>query len=102
MQGPIAPHRWTGCGWLLTLVYPHVTLAVYTTIYPGVEAYLADWYRSLRRQTDQDFELWIGLDMLKVESVRNMLGSDLKANWIVAPSGATSRTCQATGLGTDS
>ena len=66
-----------------------MTLAVYTTIYPGVEAYLADWYRSLCQQTDQDFQLWIGLDMLGKEYVQNMLGSELKANWVVAPPGAT-------------
>jgi hypothetical protein len=66
-----------------------VTLAVYTTIYPGVESYLADWYRSLRQQTDQDFQLWIGLDTLRREYVQDMLGSDLKANWVAAPSGAT-------------
>jgi hypothetical protein len=66
-----------------------MSLAVYTTVYPGVEAYLREWYRSLRQQTDQDFELWIGLDMLKSESVQNMLGPDLKVNWVVAPSGAT-------------
>ncbi|MGD0458149.1 MAG: hypothetical protein ABSC21_10435 [Terriglobia bacterium] len=66
-----------------------MTLAVYTTIYPGVEAYLVDWYRSLRQQTDQDFQLWIGLDRLGRESIQSMLGFDLKANWVVAPSGAT-------------
>jgi hypothetical protein len=66
-----------------------MTLAIYTTIYPGLEAYLADWHRSLQQQTDQDFQLWIGLDMLRSESVTKMLGSDLNANWVVAPSGAT-------------
>jgi hypothetical protein len=66
-----------------------MTLAVYTTIYPGVEVYLVDWYRSLRQQTDQDFELWIGLDMLGQEQVQKMLGGGVNARWIVAPSGAT-------------
>ena len=66
-----------------------MTLAVYTTIYPGVEPYLPDWYRSLRQQTDQDFQLWIGLDNLASESIENMLGSELKANWVVAHPGAT-------------
>jgi len=66
-----------------------VTLAVYTTIYPGVEPYLVDWYRSIRRQTDREFQLWIGLDKLRSESVQNMLGSDVEANWVVAPAGAT-------------
>jgi hypothetical protein len=63
-----------------------MTLAVYTTVYPGVEAYLVDWYRSLREQSDQDFQLWIGLDSLEGEYVQNMLGNDLKANWVAAPS----------------
>jgi hypothetical protein len=66
-----------------------MTLAVYTTVYPGVEAYLVDWYRSLRQQTDQDFQLWIGLDMLGSESIQSMLGGGLNARWVVAPSGAT-------------
>lgn len=64
-------------------------LAVYTTIYPGVENYLPDWYHSLRHQTDQEFQLWIGLDQLDKESVQKMLGSELKANWVIAPVGAT-------------
>jgi hypothetical protein len=65
------------------------TLAVYTTLYPGVETYLADWYCSLRQQTDQEFQLWIGLDGLTDESVRNILGSDLNSNWVTVDSGAT-------------
>jgi hypothetical protein len=65
------------------------TLAVYTTIYPGVESYLAEWYRSLCEQTDKDFQLWIGLDELEKESIQNLLGPELKANWIEAPLGAT-------------
>lgn len=48
-----------------------------------------DWYRSLRQQTDQDFQLWIGLDVLGSESIQNMLGPELKANWVVAPPGST-------------
>src|ERR1700734_1703573 len=64
-------------------------LAVYTTIYPGVECYLVDWYRSLLRQTDHDFQLWIGLDMIGREEVENILGSDLRANWMPASLHAT-------------
>jgi hypothetical protein len=66
-----------------------MTLAVYTTFYPGVEGYLVDWYRSLRQQTDQHFQLWIGLDMLRRESIQRLLGGDLNADWVVAPPGAT-------------
>jgi hypothetical protein len=54
-----------------------------------VEAFLADWYRSLRRQTDQEFQLWIGLDELTIKSVKNILGSDLRSTWVTAPSGTT-------------
>ena len=32
-------------------------LAVYTTVYPGVEPFLAEWRASLRAQTDGDFDL---------------------------------------------
>jgi hypothetical protein len=48
-----------------------------------------DWYHSLRQQTDQEFQLWIGLDQLRRESVQNMLGLGLKANWVMSPEGAT-------------
>jgi hypothetical protein len=64
-------------------------LAVYTTIYPGVEIYLRDWCDSLRRQTDQDFQLWIGLDTLERSAVQNVLGPDIVANWVIATSGST-------------
>jgi hypothetical protein len=33
--------------------------------------------------------LWIGLDQLTSESIQTMLGFDLTANWVIAPSGAT-------------
>ena len=65
------------------------TLAVYTTIYPGVETYLGEWFRSLCEQTDRDFQLRIGLDELERESIQSLLGPDLKAKWIIAPPGAT-------------
>ena len=45
-------------------------LAVYTTIHPGCEPYLASWCDSIRRQTDRDFDLWIGLDALAPAACR--------------------------------
>jgi hypothetical protein len=66
-----------------------MTLAVYTTIYPSVAPYLSDWFRSLRRQTDREFELWVGLDGLTIESVQQLLGADLDATWVAASAGAT-------------
>jgi hypothetical protein len=74
-------------------------LAVYTTIYPGVEPYLPDWHRSLRQQTDQDFQLWIGLDRLTSKFAESLLGCDLKAHWVKAPSGATPAQIRQQGLG---
>jgi hypothetical protein len=57
-------------------------LAVYTTIYPGVEAYLPDWYRSVQAQTDQDFQLWIGLDGIEAGAVEAVIGAHLEAVWV--------------------
>jgi hypothetical protein len=66
-----------------------MSLAVYTTVYPGVEPYLCDWFCSLREQNDREFELWIGLDSLTSESVQQILGTELGATWVVAAAGAT-------------
>jgi len=65
------------------------TLALYTTIYPGVERYLRDWYRSVLAQTDQTYQLWIGLDALDIRSVVNAMGGEPKATWVMAEPGET-------------
>jgi hypothetical protein len=65
------------------------TLALYTTIYPGVEKYLADWYRSLQEQTDQDYQLWIGLDLLDIAAATDAMGGKPEAIWVSAPHGDT-------------
>jgi len=59
-------------------------IAVYTTIYPGVEAYLEDWYRSVRAQTDQNFQLWIGLDGIEAAAVESVIGTRLEAVWVLS------------------
>ncbi len=68
---------------------PIKALALYTTIYPGVEPYLGDWYRSVVEQTDQDFQLWIGLDALSIEAAKDAMGGDAKAIWVAAAPGDT-------------
>ena len=68
------------------------TLALYTTVYPGVEAYLADWYRSLRLQTDRDFQLWVGLDTLSVQAAEEAMGGDPDAIWVPAQDGDSPAT----------
>ncbi len=65
------------------------SLAVYTTIYPGVERFLSDWYRSLRGQTDQDFQLWIGLDSLTAAAAEQAMGGRPEAIWVSGESGDT-------------
>jgi hypothetical protein len=64
-------------------------IAVYTTIYPGVEVYLSDWYRSVQAQTDRDFQLWIGLDGIDVGSVEAVVGTRLDAVWVPSEPGNT-------------
>lgn len=64
-------------------------LAVYTTIYPGVEPYLADWYASVQAQTDQRFDLCIGLDLLTPAEVARAIGSMPDARWVGPVADAT-------------
>ena len=64
-------------------------VAVCTTIYRGVEAYLPDWYRSVRAQTDQDYQLWVALDGIEPEAVERVIGAQLEATWILSERGDT-------------
>lgn len=57
-------------------------IAIYTTIYPDVARYLPDWYRSVEQQTDQDFQLWIGLDGIEAGEVESAVGAHLEAVWV--------------------
>jgi hypothetical protein len=66
-----------------------VKLALFTTIYPGVEPYLADWLRSVREQSDRECQIWIGLDALSVEAACEAMGGDPGARWLAARSGET-------------
>ncbi len=63
------------------------TLALYSTIYPGVERFLPSWYESVRGQTDQDFQLWIGVDGLEIAHVEKLMGSRPRVNWVPAEAG---------------
>ena len=59
-------------------------LALYTTIYPGCKPFLSDWFASVRRQTDQDFQLWIGLDGMEIKEAVEAMGGDPGANWLAS------------------
>jgi hypothetical protein len=65
------------------------SLALYTTVYPGVARFLPAWYESVRRQTDKDFQLWIALDGLHADAVEEMLGVRPQATWVLAGPGDT-------------
>jgi hypothetical protein len=62
----------------------HHRLAVYTTVYPGCERFLPDWYASVLAQTDQRFDLWISLDALTMQQVEAASGRSLSAAQFVA------------------
>ena len=62
-------------------------LGLYTTIYPGVEPYLARWYQSVQSQTDRNFDLWIGVDSLSKEQIIAAIGAQVNANWLMAEAG---------------
>ena len=64
-------------------------LAVYTTWYPGVEKYLAEWHRSLATQTDLNFDVWIGVDSLDPQREVEAFGGLQKAHWVLAEAGDT-------------
>jgi hypothetical protein len=67
-------------------------LAVYTTVYPGVEKFLPDWYASLRSQTDQDFDLWVGLDGLTPKEAGALMGGEPDVRWAPSQAGDTPAT----------
>jgi hypothetical protein len=66
---------------------PSERLALYTTVYPGVEPYLGAWYRTVLAQTDHHFDLWIGSDGLSPNAVAGVLGVTPDANWVYGQPG---------------
>ncbi len=64
-------------------------LVVYTTVYPGVEKYLSAWYQSVVQQTDQDFDLWIGCDLVTPADIERWLGKMPSATFVQGQTGAT-------------
>ena len=52
-------------------------VALYTTIYSGVEQYLQDWCRSLENQGTREFDIWIGVDDID----RNVILQYIRSKW---------------------
>jgi hypothetical protein len=74
-------------------------LALYTTVYPAVAQYLPAWMASVRAQTDQRFDLCIGIDAMTQDEAVAALGEDPKAQWITAAPGATPSGLRAEAIG---
>jgi hypothetical protein len=64
-------------------------LALYTTWYPGVEPFLPAWSSSVAEQTDQDFDVWIGLDGFEPDHLAGEAFVPPGASWIPGPRGGT-------------
>lgn len=73
-------------------------LAVYTTVYPGVEPYLAVWHESVCNQTDSDFDLFISLDSITPDELRNAIGRDPRAILITQDAGSSPAQIRNTAL----
>ena len=66
-----------------------VRMALYTTVHPGVERFLAPWYRSVLAQTDGDFDLWIGADQVGRKWIENAVEAEVLATYVEAEAGDT-------------
>lgn len=58
------------------------SLALYTTLYSGAEAFLPAWYGSVCAQTDRNFDLWIGADRFSQLQLADAVGRQPRANWV--------------------
>lgn len=78
---------------------PAERLAVYSTVYPGVEPFLAAWHASVRAQTDVDFDLWLGSDGLTRHEVATAAGGRVGAEWVPAQVGDTPAALRGRAIG---
>jgi hypothetical protein len=67
-------------------------VALYATAYPAVRRFLPAWYESVTRQTDDRFDLWLGVDAMSKADVVDCLGTEPAAEWVVATDGDTGST----------
>lgn len=74
-------------------------LAVYTTVYPGVEEYLPAWFASVRAQSDRDFDLWIGLDGLSPREASERMGDGADVRWSPSEAGDTPAAVRGRAIG---
>ena len=73
-------------------------LALYTTVYPGVERFLPSWYASVLAQTDHDFDLYIGTDQIEPRAVFSAVGNEFEAVWVAAAGCSTPASVRQAGI----
>ncbi|MCI0627126.1 MAG: hypothetical protein L0387_36685 [Acidobacteria bacterium] len=62
-------------------------IALYTTVYPQALRFLEAWQKSVVEQTDQGFDLWVGIDKLSVAAVAPLLSRLSRRHWVVGSDG---------------
>ena len=62
--------------------------ALYTTFYPAMLPYLETFWKSIKSQTDSEFECWLGLDGVEILDIEMRLGQ-LEVNWLLAEQGSS-------------
>lgn len=73
-------------------------LALYSTIYPGVERFLLPWYESVLAQTDRNFDLYIGTDQIEPGAMFDAVGTEFEAVWVSAPTNSTPASVRQAGI----
>ena len=64
-------------------------IAVHATAYRAGLRYLGDWYRSVRAQSDSDFDVWISLDGVTERDASAAIGEAGRVTWRAALPNAT-------------
>jgi hypothetical protein len=64
-------------------------MALYTTVYPAVESYWHPFLDSVARQTDRDFDLWIGIDGMEPQVVEATAGVYVGQRFVLVKEGRT-------------
>lgn len=66
--------------------------AVYTTVFPNALPFLAPFVDSIARQSDLQFDLWVGLDRLGIEDVAEAFCVPQQVRWVPPEPGDTFAT----------
>src|SRR4051812_43295623 len=62
-------------------------VAMFSTVYPAALPYVADWYASVRTQTETHFDLWVALDGVTPAELARHAGAPVQAEFRPAASG---------------